>query len=246
MFTHADQGNLSGFCNRRLWNFSNCVADLEWLRKWGVHKDLYWFGPPKSSTLHPVHDVVLFTLICSRGYRWVREVAWSQVSVVCRSHVWLKVEGEREREREGESPSWGSKRKKSKSPLVRSPYSPFYKTRGAGYIIVMVQAREREREKESECTWSKRGVREELFTHVAGLIVPISCCCCCVWLPVLVMPLPTQVVEAMNAFDNWYMHGQWGFKTTREDNQLVGSGLAGVYVRWWPWFLVVFPHRNKS
>jgi hypothetical protein len=100
MFTHADQGNLSGFCNRRLWNFSNCVADLEWLRKWGVHKDLYWFGPPKSSTLHPVHDVVLFTLICSRGYRWVREVAWSQVSVVCRSHVWLKVEGERERGRE--------------------------------------------------------------------------------------------------------------------------------------------------
>jgi hypothetical protein len=70
----------------------------------------------------------------------------------------------------------------------------------------MVQAKERE--EESECTWLKRGVREELFTHATGPVVPAWCYCCCMWLPVLVPPLPMQVAGATNATDTCYMHGQ--------------------------------------
>jgi hypothetical protein len=85
-----------------------------------------------------------------------------------------------------------SKSQKSPPPHTHthmgSHCSPFYKTRGVGYTIVMVQARERE--KESECTWSKRGAREELFTHAAGPVVTV-CYCCCMWSPKLVSPLPT-------------------------------------------------------
>jgi hypothetical protein len=44
-------------------------------------QDLCWFGPPESNTLRPVRAAVLFALICSRGYKWAREGAWSQVSV---------------------------------------------------------------------------------------------------------------------------------------------------------------------
>jgi hypothetical protein len=35
----------------------------------GGTQDLYWFGSPESNTLRPVCDVVLFALICSRGYK---------------------------------------------------------------------------------------------------------------------------------------------------------------------------------
>jgi hypothetical protein len=60
----------------------------------GVHKDLYSFGTRKSNTLHPVRAAVLFALICSRGYKWARKGARSQVSAVCRSHGWLEIEEE--------------------------------------------------------------------------------------------------------------------------------------------------------
>jgi hypothetical protein len=47
---------------------------------WGT-QDLYWFGPPESNTLRPVCVSMLFVLICSRGYKWAREGAWSQIFV---------------------------------------------------------------------------------------------------------------------------------------------------------------------
>jgi hypothetical protein len=76
-------------------NFSDCVSGLGRLCKWGT-QDLYWFKPPESNTLRSVHAALLFTLICSRGYKWAIEGAWSQVSVVCISHGRLEVEEESE------------------------------------------------------------------------------------------------------------------------------------------------------
>jgi hypothetical protein len=75
----------------------------------GVHKDLHWFRPPESNTLRSVRVAVLFALICSRGYKWVREGAQSQVSVVCRSHDLLEVA---EEEDERALPMEGKRRSK--------------------------------------------------------------------------------------------------------------------------------------
>jgi hypothetical protein len=61
-------------------NFSD--AGPRMVAQMGVHKDLYWLGHPEIITLRPVRVAVLFALICSRGYKWVREGARSQVSVV--------------------------------------------------------------------------------------------------------------------------------------------------------------------
>jgi hypothetical protein len=64
--------------------------------------------------------VVLFALICSRGYKWTREGAPSQVSVVCRSHVWLKVE-----EEERVLPEEGKGRIPKAPPPLKSTCFPF-------------------------------------------------------------------------------------------------------------------------
>jgi hypothetical protein len=52
---------------------------------------------------------VLFALICSGGYKWAREGAQSQVSIVCRSHDLLEVE---EEEDERALPVEGKRRSK--------------------------------------------------------------------------------------------------------------------------------------
>jgi hypothetical protein len=57
------------------------------------------------------------------------------------------------------------------------------------------------------------------------------CCRCCMWLPVLVSPPHMQMAGAMNASQSptpdTCMANE-DPKTTREDCQLIGSGLVGV------------------
>jgi hypothetical protein len=57
--------------------FLGLHAGPQTVAQMGVHKDLYWFGPPESNTLRHVYAVMLSTLIYSRGYKWVREGARS-------------------------------------------------------------------------------------------------------------------------------------------------------------------------
>jgi hypothetical protein len=120
--------------------------------------------------------------------------------------------------------------------MERTHALPFI--RGAGYMS-------RERGWESELlhaqqvcgrkTFSMQWVPELLL--VAWLLV---------WLPVPVLCLPMQMAGEMNAFDASVHVWVRGLQTTREGSLLAGSGLLGERVRWLPWFLAVFPHKNNS
>jgi hypothetical protein len=72
-----------------------------------------------------------------------KEGARSQVSVVCWSHVWLKVE--EEQNGRGRAPSQEEKKEVKIKSQAGVPCSPFYMTRGAGHMIEIVQARRKER-----------------------------------------------------------------------------------------------------
>jgi hypothetical protein len=61
-------------------NLYRSRVGLRWLRKWGVHR--IYTGSGLRRVTPYVQLAVLFALICSGGYKWVREGAWSQVSVV--------------------------------------------------------------------------------------------------------------------------------------------------------------------
>jgi hypothetical protein len=99
----------------------------------GGTQDLYGFRPPESNALRPVCAAVLFALICSGGYKWVREGARSQ-------------------EEMKESSSWEEKEevKSTSQPASRKdPALPFIKQ--GERVTLMLWDKPGERRRGREC-----------------------------------------------------------------------------------------------
>jgi hypothetical protein len=168
---------MSGFSNRRPVNLSDCVSGLERLRKRGVRR-IY-----TGSGLRRVTPYVQFVLLYYLRWfvveitKWVREGARSRVSL---SHGWLKVEEVRE------CSSWEEKEKdkvEKLASLSRGPCSPFYQTRGAGYI-------------------GEEGEGEGLCMHAGAGESRLHGCSCQVPVPCIL-----HAARHLNASVTWCMHG---------------------------------------
>jgi hypothetical protein len=82
---------LSRFSNRQPVNSSDYVSGLGRLRKWGYTR-IYTGSGLRRVTPYVQFTLLSFALIYSRVYKWVREGARSQVSVVFESHERPEVE----------------------------------------------------------------------------------------------------------------------------------------------------------